>query len=617
MSVTVPSFTPCVKACSCAGMIKHIVSRRSVLLGSAAAAAALAAPALAASPSEALRKLFAASDEAELKRSPLQALYRGETRFAGKLGDLYADRYDAAGRHLALKDLAGLARIDRAALTSDEQVAYDVFKWHRDLDRRGNTGAILKTGNALAINHFYGIHNGFAELSSGQSAAPFKTLSDYKAGLSRLNAMPAILDRLIKRLKQGARDGVTQPKLIMANVLEQLDATATPPLEQTSFYIPVKRFPDTIPAADQARLKTAYTKAIGGKVIPAYLRLRDYIKTEYLPLARDTVGLGQVPGGAELYRYLVEVNTTTPMDPEAVHALGLSEVARIHGEMGAVMRKVGFTGSLLQFFDHIRTDPKFKPTSKQAMIDGFGAIGARVAPRLPEMFGHIPRTRLEIKPTPELTEKGAARGSYESGTPDGSRPGVFYFNTYDLPSRSIPGMETLYLHEGAPGHHFQIMLAAENEALPAFQRFGGNNAYVEGWGLYAESLGPELGMYTDPYQYFGYLDSELFRSIRLVVDSGIHAKGWTRDQSIDYILANSSRGRTNATAETERYIAIPGQALGYKIGQLKIRAARTRAEKALGAKFDIRAFHDQVLMTGALPLAVLDAKIDRWVASQA
>ncbi len=598
-------------------MITHIVSRRSVLLGSAAAAATLATPAFAAaSPSEALRKLFATSDEAELKRSPLQALNRGETRYAGRLGDLYADSYDAAGRHLVLKDLAGLARIDRAALSADEQVAYDVFKWQRELDRRGNTGAILKTGNALAINHFYGIHNGFAELSSGQSAAPFKTRADYKAGLSRLNAMPAIFDRLIKRLKQGVRDGVTQPKLIMTNVLEQLDATATPPLEETSFYIPVKHFPDTIPAADQARLKTAYIKAISGKVIPAYLRLRDYIKTEYLPQARDTVGLGQVPGGAELYRYLVEVNTTTPMEPEAVHALGLSEVARIHGEMGAVMRKVGFSGTLVQFFDHIRTDPKFKPTSKQGMIDGFTAIGARVAPRLPEMFGHIPKTRLEIRPTPELTEKGAARGSYESGTPDGARPGVFYFNTYDLPSRSIPGMETLYLHEGAPGHHFQIMLAAENEALPAFQRFGGNNAYVEGWGLYAESLGPELGMYTDPYQYFGYLDSELFRAIRLVVDSGIHAKGWTRDQSIAYILANSSRGRTNATAETERYIAIPGQALGYKIGQLKIRAARTRAERALGPKFDIRAFHDQVLMTGALPLAVLDAKIDRWVASQ-
>ncbi len=599
-------------------MITHIVSRRSVLLGSAAAAATLATPVhAAASPSDALLKLFAASDAAELKRSPLQALYRGETRYAGRLGDLYADSYDAAGRHLALKDLAGLARIDRAALTPDEQVAYDVFKWQRELDRRGNTGAVLKTGNALAINHFSGIHNGFAELSSGQSAAPFKTLADYKAGLSRLNAMPAIFDRVIKRLKQGVRDGVTQPKLIMNNVLEQLDATATPALEETSFYLPVKRFPATIPDADQARLKAAYAKAIGEKVIPAYLRLRDYIKTEYLPQARDTVGLGQIPGGAELYRYLVEVNTTTPMDPEAVHALGLSEVARIHGEMGAVMRRVGFSGTLLQFFDHIRTDPKFKPASKQAMVDAFTAIGARVAPRLPEMFGHIPKTRLDIKPTPELTEKGAARGSYESGTPDGSRPGVFYFNTYDLPSRTTPGMETLYLHEGAPGHHFQISLANENEALPAFMRYGGNNAFVEGWGLYAETLGPELGMYTDPYAYFGHLDSELFRSIRLVVDSGIHAKGWTRDQSIDYILANSSRGRTNATAETERYIAIPGQALGYKMGQLKIRAARTRAEQALGPKFDIRAFHDQVLMTGALPLAVLDAKIDRWVASQA
>lgn len=591
-------------------------SRRSVLLGSAALA--LAGPAAAAAtPSSRLRDLFKRSDDAELRRNPVNRLSRGDTSQAAKLGQPYSDAYDAQGRHNALRDLNDLAKIDRSALTPDEQVSYDVFKWQRDLDRRGLSGDVLRADQAMAINHFYGIHAAMAQLSSGQSSAPFKTVKDYNDGLKRLQQIPAIMDRVVKRLKRGASEGQVLPRLIMNNVLEQLDAMVSPGVEESDFYAPIKAFPAEISAAERARLTAAYTKVIGEKVLPAFARTRDYIRVEYLPVARDSVGLAQMKGGPELYRHLVELNTTTPMDPEEVHRIGLAEVARIQGEIGAVMAKVGFNGTMLEFFNHIRTDPKFKPTSKQAMIDGFGAIGARVAPNLPRLFGHIPRSRLEIKPTPELTEKGAARGSYDSGTPDGSRPGVFYFNTYDLPSRSIPGMETLYLHEGAPGHHFQIMLSIENEALPAFQRFGGNNAYVEGWGLYAESLGHDLGLYTDPYQYFGYLDSELFRAIRLVVDSGIHAKGWTRDQSIDYILANSSRGRTNATSETERYIAIPGQALGYKIGQLKIRAARTRAEQALGAKFDIKEFHDQVLMTGALPLAVLDAKIDRWIASKA
>jgi uncharacterized protein (DUF885 family) len=323
-----------------------------------------------------------------------------------------------------------------------------------------------------------------------------------------------------------------------------------------------------------------------------------------------------MPGGDKLYAYLVQSSTTTDLTPDAIHDIGLSEVKRLHAEMETVKAQVGFTGTLKEFFEHIRTDPKFKPKSREALQEGYVAIGKRLDATLPKMFATLPKAPLDIRPVPALTEKGAARGSYNPGTPDGTRPGVFFFNAYDLPSRTTPGMETLYLHEGAPGHHFQISLAQENEALPKFQRFGGNTAYVEGWGLYAETLGRELGVYTDPYQYFGYLDSQLFRAIRLVVDTGIHSKGWTRDQTIQYILDNSSRGRSNATAETERYIAIPGQALAYKIGQLKISQLRARAERELGPRFDIRGFHTEVLMSGALPLAVLEAKIDRWIAQQ-
>jgi uncharacterized protein (DUF885 family) len=417
-------------------------------------------------------------------------------------------------------------------------------------------------------------------------------------------------------MRQGLASGVTQPKLIMSNVVEQLDAMLAGPVEESSFYRPVKALPDGVPAADQARLRGAYAAAIREKVRPALRRVRAFIGDEYLPKARESVGLGALPGGDRLYAHLARVNTTTDLTPDQIHRIGLENVARLHAEMEKVKVQVGFRGTLKEFFEHIRTDPKFKPKSREALTEGYYAIGKRVDATLPRLFRTMPRTRLEIRPVPALTEKGAARGSYNSGTLDGSRPGVFYFNAYDLPSRTTPGMETLYLHEGAPGHHFQISLAQENESLPKFQRFDGATAFVEGWGLYAETLGPELGVYTDPFQYFGYLDSQLFRAIRLVVDTGIHSKGWTRDRTIQYILDNSSRGRSNATAETERYIAIPGQALAYKIGQLKISELRARAEQALGPRFDIRDFHEQVLMSGALPLAVLEGKIDRWIASR-
>ena len=567
------------------------------------------------SASAELAALFKASDEVSLKRNPVQALSRGDMRYADRLGDGYSDASYAEERAAAESELAALARIDRAALNPTERVSYDVFKWQRESDLRGLSEPLISTSKLLPINHFYGLHTGFSELSSGESVAQYKTLADYENGLKRVSDFERNVAQVIVRLREGAAKGVVQPRLVMENVLGQLDALLAGPVEQSSFYQPITKFPDGIAESDRARLRAAYSDSIANRIRPALARLRDYIRTEYLPRTRTSVGLSDLPGGAELYRYRVADSTTTDLTPEQIHQIGLDEVARLHAEMEKVKAEVGFTGTLQQFFEHIRTDPKFKPKSREDLTQGYYAIGKRLDATLPKLFSTIPKTPLEIRPTPALTEKGAARGEYQSGNPDGSRAGVFYFNAYDLPSRTTPSMETLYLHEGAPGHHFQIMLAQENTALPDFQRFGGNTAYVEGWGLYAETLGKELGVYTDPYQYFGYLDSQLFRAIRLVVDTGIHAKGWTRDRTIQYILDNSSRGRTNATAETERYIAIPGQALSYKIGQLKISELRARAEAKLGPKFDIRRFHEQVLGTGALPLAVLEAKIDDWIAA--
>jgi uncharacterized protein (DUF885 family) len=328
-----------------------------------------------------------------------------------------------------------------------------------------------------------------------------------------------------------------------------------------------------------------------------------------------TERLGAMPGGPALYRYLVAANTTTSLTPDEIHNIGLSEVARILKGMDEVQARVGFKGDRAAFFTQLRTDPRFKFASATAMGDAFRDTGKSVDAVIGQLFDTLPKSPLEIRPVPPHREKTDAGGSYQGGTPDGSRPGIFYYNSYDLPSRSNYGVETLFLHEAVPGHHFQVSLAQENEKLPAFQRFGGNTAFAEGWGLYAESLGPELGMFKDPYQLQGRYEDEMLRALRLVVDTGIHSKGWGRDQSIDYMLANSSMSRTDATAEVERYIAIPGQALAYKIGQLTISRLRAKAEKALGSNFNIKHFHREVLMTGALPMAVLEAKIDRWIAS--
>ena len=574
------------------------------------------ASAVSQSASQRLAALFKASDEANLKRNPIAALYRGDSRYADRLGNPLSDAYYAEERAAAVSELASLAAIDRASLTPDERISYDVFKWQREIDLRALQPDMLALTAVRPIDHFNGIHSFFAQISSGDSAAPFKTVKDYDNGLSRIDDFTAILDTSIVRMRQGMASGVVQPRLVAQNVIEQLDQMLADSVEGSAFFKPITTFPPEVSASDQERLKAAYRQSIATELRPALQRLRDFMASEYLPATRTTVGLQDMKGGAALYSYLVEVNTTTNLSPADIHQIGLDEVKRLHAEMEKVKRDVGFEGTLQQFFEHIRTDPKFKPASREWLQQSYVAIGKRLDATLPNLFSTLPRAPLEIRPVPALTEKGAARGSYNPGTPDGSRPGVFYFNAYDLPSRTTPSMETLYLHEGAPGHHFQISLAQEATALPDFQRFGGNTAYVEGWGLYAETLGRELGVYSDPYQYFGYLDSQLFRAIRLVVDTGIHSKGWTRDQTIQYILDNSSRGRSNATAETERYIAIPGQALAYKIGQLKISELRAKAERALGTRFDIREFHAQVLMSGALPLAILEQKIDRWIAAK-
>jgi len=584
-----------------------------MLGGTSIAGAAGTAPTT--TPHEALVRLFAESDEAEMQRNPLAALFRGDMRHADRFGDYLSDAYFAAERSADEADMRRLHVIDRAALNETDQLAYDTFEWQTRTALKGLSPDLLRLTEVRPIDHFNGVQTFYPSLSSGEGAAPFATLADYENSLKRHRGYAAYIDQAIVRFRQGMRSGVVQPKLVVDNMIQQLDGLIATPLEQSTFYGPIRNFPAAIGEADRARLRSEYAATIREVIDPAHRRLRDFLKDEYRAAARDSVGLAAMPGGRALYAYLIEENTTLPLGAEEVHQLGLREVARIRGEMEAIRTQVGFRGPLDAFFTELRTNARFAPATREALREGYFAIGRRVDARIREQFSLIPRTRLEIKAVEPYRERTEAGGSYQNGTPDGSRPGVFYYNAYDLPSRYTWGMETLYLHEAIPGHHFQISLAQENAALPNFMRFGGNTAFVEGWALYAETLWRELGMESDPYQRMGGLNDEMLRAMRLVVDTGIHAKGWGRDQAIAYMLENSPMSRTDAVAEVERYIAMPGQALAYKVGALTILRLKAKAKAELGARFDPRAFHAQVLDTGALPMSVLEGKIDRWIDS--
>jgi uncharacterized protein (DUF885 family) len=568
-----------------------------------------------ATESQRLAALFAADDEASLKRNPLNAMFRGDMRYADRFGDFISDAYFDNERSAAQANLDGLKTIDRAKLSDTDKIAYDVYKQSQLDALKGLSKEIMDLTVVRPLNHFFGFHTFYPTFASGQGAAPFKTVQDYENNLKRHKEFIVLMDASIGRFRQGMASGVFETKMTISNVVDQLNTQLAQKTEESPYYGPVLKFPADFSDADKARLTSEYRDIIVNGLYPANARLRDFLRDSYLPLAREQVGLSAMKGGEGLYQYLIEQTTTLPLKANDIHNLGLSEVARIKSGMETIKNEVGFKGTLPEFFEHLRSDPKFKMASRDALTQGYYDIGKKVDATISTQFKYLPKAPLEIKPYEEFREKYEAGGSYQQGTPDGSRPGTFYFNAYDLPSRTIPGMTTLYLHEGAPGHHFQISIAQENEKLPAFMRFGGNTAYVEGWALYSETLGYEMGLFKDPYQRFGTLSDEMLRAMRLVVDTGIHSKGWSREQAIDYMLANSDMGKTDATAEVERYIAIPSQALAYKIGALTILRLKDKAKKELGTKFDVREFHNQVLNTGALPLTVLEKKIDAWIAA--
>ena len=565
-------------------------------------------------PSEAARLKVLLEDyfQASLERSPILATAIGDDRYNDRFPNTLTPVFREQSRVFFERWLKALGTLDREKLGGQDRLSHDILK--REL-LEGLEG-LRFPDHLLPLNQLGSVPVFMAQLGSGQSLQPFRNAKDYDDWLRRVEAMLAWMDQAKANMQEGMAKGIVQPRAVMLKLVPQLQNLIVADPEQSVFWGPLKAFPKDMSAADQARITVAYRKAIAERIMPAYARLRDFVRDAYLPKCRDTVGFGALPDGQAWYAYQVRTQTTTRLAPAEIHEIGLKEVSRILGEMEAVRRQVGFPGDLKAFFRHLNTDPQFYYTKEADLLQGYRDLQKRINALLPKLFDTFPKADYEVRPVEAFRAESAAGGSYQPGTPDGRRPGVFYVNTFNLKAQPRFGMETLSLHEASPGHHFQISIAQEVEDLPKFRRFGGYNAFAEGWALYAESLGKELGVFTDPYQWYGRLADEQLRAMRLVVDTGLHSKGWTREQAIAYMEANSSMADSDVVAEVERYIVWPGQALGYKLGQFAIRDLRTEAERALGPRFDLRAFHRQVLIDGGLPLDVLQVKLREWIARE-
>jgi uncharacterized protein (DUF885 family) len=580
--------------------------------GQESPAAARAAAKAAKAEGQRLRDLTELYYEQYLELNPLTATAQGDHRFDDRFGDYVSTAWMADWLAIEQEGLQALAAIDPGKLAGEDLVTYEAFRHGRAVAVEG----FRYPAELLPVHQFGGLHVQFPVLGSGRGIHPFRTTADYENFLARMDSYVGWVDASIANMRLGLEKGFVQPRVVVERVIAQLEALAVDDPKQSVFFAPIEAFPAGVPTADRPRLAKAYAEKLAGRVLPANRRLHDFLKDEYLPRARDSVAWSELPNGAEWYAYLVRYHTTTRLTPDEVHELGLAEVARLRTRMDRIRQQVGHQGDLGSFFETLRADPAQQFADPDELLAGYRAIEARVSAAMPLLFGRIPKAPFEIRAVEAFRAPSEAAASYQPASADGRRPGVLYVNTHDLASRPKYAMEALYLHEAVPGHHYQISLAQEAEDLPRFRRFAWDAAFGEGWALYAETLGPDLGLYTDPYSAFGALATEMWRAVRLVVDTGLHAKGWTRAQAIDYFRANTAMAESDIAAEVDRYIAWPGQALAYKVGELKIQELRRRAQAALGPRFDIRAFHAQVVESGSLPLPVLEAKIDRWIAVQ-
>jgi uncharacterized protein (DUF885 family) len=554
-----------------------------------------------------LKQLVDEQWEYQLRESPELATGIGDLRY----NDRWSDISLAHAAQQNADDEKWLARFEAVDTTGfPEQEKLNQLLMVRNL--KSNIEAFRLKNHEMPVDQFFGVHLQFAQFVA---IIPFNTIKQYNDYIARLSQMPGQIDDIIAILQQGEKDHLLPPRFLLEKTVDQCKSIAAPAGEANVFGQPVTHFPDSFPDSERIHLHDAIVSAVDHKVRPAYLKLANFLATDYAPKGRVEPGLWALPDGDARYRFAIEQNTTTTMDAATIHELGLREVARIEGEQLAIAKKFGFA-DLKSFRASLQGNPKVTPTSREQIVETYRRYIAQMQPELPKLFGLLPKTQVQVEPVQAFREKEAAGADYSQGTPDGSRPGIVYVNTSDYQHRTLTNAESTAYHEGVPGHHMQIAIAQTLPGLPPFRQQGGYTAYQEGWALYSERLGKEIGFYQDPYSDFGRLSDELLRADRLVLDTGVHFKHWTRQQMIDFFHEHSSNDEPEIQAETDRYIAVPGQALAYKIGQLKILELRERAKKELGSKFDIKAFHDEILNGGALPLDVLDARVTAWIAAQ-
>ena len=557
-------------------------------------------------------------NEGKLQLDPIAATFAGDNRYNDVFPNFLSDEYQQKSKDFYTNYKAKLKDFKDADLTDSEQMSKAVLDW--DCEMALAQGS-FKNDVLFPINQMWTVNLTMGQLASGSSAQPFTTVKDYTNWLSRLEQYNVWLGSADAKMRQGITEGYVLPKSLIKKIIPQFeslsevttDGEGIVDVSNHLFYSPIKKFPESFTEKEKATFIEKYTSILNYKLIPSFKSLTLFLKSEYLSAGRKSSGISEIPDGEAYYNHAIKNYTTTNMTADEIHALGLSEVARILSEMKKVKKEVGFKGTIKEFFNEVRTKKKLMPYSTpKEILDHFNAIHKKMKPQLEKLFGNKPKTPFIVKQTEKFREASAS-AEYNPGSLDGTRPGVFYVPIPDATKYNVVSDESLFLHEAIPGHHYQISLTQENKDLPDFRKTIWYSAYGEGWALYTENLGKELGLYTDPYQYFGMLGAEMHRAIRLVVDTGIHAKGWTREKAIQYSLDNEAESEDGITSEIERYMANPGQALSYKIGQLKIRELRARAKAALGDNFDIREFHNQILETGCIPLALLENKIDKWI----
>lgn len=564
------------------------------------------------SQNELVNSLSEAYFNSMVELSPISGTYMGRQGVN--------DKFDAATTDESLKETYELLtsyqqkldKIDKNNLSGQALLSYEILK--RDL-------AFSKQGfefpsYMMPINQMSGLHNVFAGLGSGQSAQPFNSVEDYNNFASRADGFIEWLAGIESNMRLGIEKRVVLPKALTSKLIPQFEAHIVEDETQSVFWGPINKFPNSFSKTEKEHLTAKYKSMVLEKLVPAYKKMTHFLKTEYLPNSRETVGYSSLPNGKAWYEYQIANHTTLDMSADEIHKIGLSEVARIRNEMEWVKEQLKFEGDLQAFFEFLREDEQFYFKSADELINAYVEVKKKIDARVPLLFDVAPKADYEVKLVEAFRAESAAGASYAAPAPDGSRPGVFYINAHNLKAQPKFLVETLSIHEAAPGHHFQIALQQEVKGLPSFRKFGGYTVFAEGWALYAESLGKDLGLFTDPLMWYGRLVDEQLRAMRLVVDTGLHAKGWSREQAIQFMLENSSMAESDVTAEVERYIGWPGQAVSYKVGQFKIQELRDYSEQQLGNKFDIKAFHTQILIDGALPMPILESKIKKWVESQ-